>query len=280
MATVDVVVVSYNSADVLGACLDSIVAERGVASVTVVDNASADGTAALACARLGVAVIETGRNLGFAAAANRGAAAGNARFVLFLNPDATIVGGAVETMASAMNADPGLALVGPSVRNPDGSVYPSARQFPTMTQAGAHAFLGLMRPNNRFSRRYKFPEVPDCISGTALLVRRDLFDAIGGFDERYFMYVEDVDLSWRIRTAGGRIAVVPDAEVVHLIGGSSEGAPYRMIAAHSRSLFRFAVTTTTGVRRALLPVVALALAGRTLLAWVHRSLRGRPHAAP
>ena len=96
-----------------------------------------------------------------------------------------------------------------------------------------------------------------------MLLRRSAFEAVGGFDERYFMYVEDVDLCWRLWRAGWRVAYEPAGRVVHTIGLSSEQTPYRMIAEHHRSLLRFSATTLTGPRRALLPLVAAGLAVRT-----------------
>ena len=112
-----------------------------------------------------------------------------------------------------------------------------------------------------------------------MLVRRATFEALGGFDEGYFMYVEDVDLCWRAWRAGWRVRYEPAGRVVHVIGVSSELAPYRMIAAHHRSLFRFSARTTRGPRRLLLPLIGAGLAVRTLLAWLQRAARNRPHAA-
>jgi N-acetylglucosaminyl-diphospho-decaprenol L-rhamnosyltransferase len=112
-----------------------------------------------------------------------------------------------------------------------------------------------------------------------MLVRRAAFDAVGGFDEGYFMYVEDVDLCWRLWHAGWRVRYEPAGRLVHTIGLSSEQAPYRMIAEHHRSLLRFSQRTLTGARRALLPAVAVGLTVRTAMAWLQRLMRNRPHAA-
>jgi GT2 family glycosyltransferase len=94
------------------------------------------------------------------------------------------------------------------------------------------------------------------------------------------MYMEDVDLCWRLHGHGWGVAYEPAARVTHAIGRSTDQTPYRMIAAHHRSLLRYAAKTTTGPARLLLPVVAVALAARTVLAWIQRAARGRPHAAP
>ena len=185
-----------------------------------------------------------------------------------------------------LEADPALGIVGPRIEEPDGSLYPSARAFPAMGDAVGHAFLGLVAPRNRFTRRYRMldvdPSVPrrvDWVSGACMLVRRRCFDQLGGFDEGYFMYGEDVDLCWRAWRAGWEVGYEPGATVVHVQGVSTDRAPYRMIAEHHRSLLRFWWRTTPGPRRVVLaPVVAAGLALRVVLAWAQRGLeraRGR-----
>ena len=279
------VIVNYNVRDHLLACVRSL-RDEGVREIVVVDNDSHDGSgAALAVADPDARFIPAGANLGFGRAANRGVAATSASRVLILNPDAVVEPGCVKALVGALDGDDALAVVGPRVHNPDGTRYPSARRFPDLGVAIGHAFLGLVRPGNRFTRRYRMldrdPDEPgdvDWVSGTCMLVRRSAFDAVSGFDDAYFMYVEDVDLCWRLRRAGWRVAYEPAAGVVHTVGASSDRTPYRMIAAHHRSLLRFAVRTTTGPRRLLLPLVAGGLALRTVLAWAQRAWRGVPHA--
>ena len=112
------------------------------------------------------------------------------------------------------------------------------------------------------------------VSGSCFLSRRTTSDAIGGFDEGYFMYAEDSDLCWRARRAGWKSAFEPAAVAVHVQGVSTDRHPYRMIAAHHRAILRFAARTTTGWKRVLLPVMAVALVVRTPLAWLHRALAG------
>ncbi len=145
--------------------------------------------------------------------------------MLVLNPDATLAPGALAAMQDALDADPALAAVTPVITNPDGTAYPSARRFPSLPTAVGHGFLGLIAPGNRWSRAYLSPARPDWIAGTAMLARRDALEAVGGFDERYFMYVEDVDLCWRWRERGWRVAVAPAATAMHRIGAPPSRAP-------------------------------------------------------
>jgi N-acetylglucosaminyl-diphospho-decaprenol L-rhamnosyltransferase len=284
---VSAVVVNYNARDHLLDCIRSLRAD-GVEEIVLVDNASTDGSVE-AVRRLDadVIVVPTGGNLGFGSAANRGLAVARGEYAAVLNPDAVVEGGTIKALAEALDADPGLGAVAPRVDNPDGTLYPSVRAFPSMGDAVGHAFLGFVVPRNRFSRRYRMLDWDhaqaadvDWASGTCLMLRAGSLGEDGRFDESYFMYVEDVDLCWRLREAGWRVGYEPSARVVHTVGASSELAPYRMIAAHHRSLLRFSARTSRGGRRALLPLVAAGLAVRTVLAWLQRASRGRPHAAP
>jgi len=288
-STVGAVVVSFNSASYLADCLRSLRSE-GVTEVAVVDNASSDGSVEVVrAADSGVTVVETGTNLGFGSGANRGVAVTDSDYVLILNPDTVVEPGTVKALSGALDRDDGLAVVGPRIENLDGTLYPSVRRFPNLTVAVGHAFLGLVWPANPYTRRYRMLDWDhdrpaadvDWVGGACMLVRRSAFDLVAGFDEAFFMYVEDVDLCWRLGRAGWRIGYEPAGRVVHALGGSSRLVPYRMIAEHHRSLLRFVSKSSVGARRGFLPMVAVGLAVRTVAAWAHHALAGRwPRAAP
>jgi N-acetylglucosaminyl-diphospho-decaprenol L-rhamnosyltransferase len=271
MTEVSAVVVSYNSTADLPDCLRSLRSE-GVADVVVVDNDSSDGSVEVAHAVDPEAkVVQTGANLGFGTAANRGVAMATGDHLLILNPDTVVEPGTVKALSEALDRDPGLAAVGPRLENVDGSLYPSVRRFPDLMVAFGHAFLGLVWPRNPATRRYRMldwdhdqPSASvDWVSGACVLVRRSAFDMVGGFDEEYFMYVEDVDLCWRLGQAGWRIGYEPAGRVVH-----------------HRSLMRFVSKYSAGPRRAILPLVAAGLGVRTLAAWAHHALEAaRPQQA-
>lgn len=276
------VVVNYESGLALARCVADL-RSAGLAELVVVDNGSTDGSLAAAEAAVSeVAVVSPGRNLGYGAAANRGVSASAAPLILICNPDLEVPLGAVTALVAALDADPGCALVGPLIRNASGERYPSARRFPSMVDAAGHALLGIFASDNRFTRRYQQADLDesgtdtrtvDWVSGACFLVRRSAFESIGGFDESYFMYVEDVDLCWRIGRSGWSVAYVPGAEVTHLQGLSTDLHPYRMILEHHRSLLRFAGRSSTGWRRVLLPLVAVGVAVRTGLACLARAIR-------
>ena len=281
------VVVSYNVADLLVRCVESLRAD-GIERIVVVDNASADGSVqAVISADPLVEVVALPENIGYGAGVNRGVARTSEPFVLVLNSDVEVEAGSTKVLLDAMAADPGLGLVGPRIDSLEGELYPSARTFPDMADAAGHAFLHFVWPSNPFSRRYRMLDWDhgdardvDWVAGTHFVARRSAWDQVGGFDEAFFMYMEDVDLCWRLHRAGWRVGYEPAAVIRHGIGRSTDQTPYRMIAAHHRSLLRYAARTTKGRRRLALPLIAVALAVRTVLAWVQRALRGRPHAAP
>lgn len=262
------VVVAYESGPLLTDCLSALLADTsaGAPEVVVVDNGSHDGSIErLEAAHPEVAVLRPGANLGYARAANLGTAATTAPVVAVINPDAVVGAGAVGAVLARFDAEPALGAVGPRILEPDGSVYPSARRVPSTRDAIGHAVLGSIRPGNAATRRYREldadPEVArevDWVSGAAIWLRRAALDAIGGWDEGYFMYVEDVDLCWRLGRAGWTVAYEPSAVVTHVQGVSTAGHPYRMVVAHHRSTLRFAGKRWRGVRRLLLaPLVAL-----------------------
>jgi N-acetylglucosaminyl-diphospho-decaprenol L-rhamnosyltransferase len=275
------VIVNFTAGDHLLACVTSLRAE-GIERIVVVDNASRDGSLEAACrADPDIEVIRTGANLGLGAGVNRGAALVPGD-LLVVNPDAVVEPGAVKALQAVLEHDPEVGIVGPRIENPDGTLYPSARTFPAMGDAMGHAFVGLVAPRNRYTRRYRMLDWDhavaarvDWVSGAAFLARRACFDAVGGFDEAFFMYAEDVDLCWRAHRAGWAVAYEPAARVVHIQGVSTDQTPYRMIVSHHRSLFRFWWRTTSGPRRAVLaPFVVAGLIVRTVLSSIQRLLDG------
>jgi len=282
--TVTAVIVNYNARDLLIRCIASLRAE-GLTDIVVADNASVDGSEdAVRVSDPGVRYHQTGANLGYGTGANRGVAfaGGTAPYLLVMNADTVVEPGAVKAMIEAIEAAPDRGIVGPRVEDPDGTLYPSARRFPELIDAVGHAFLGMIVPNNPFTRRYRMldwdhsdtAEV-DWVSGSCFLIRRAAWDEVRGFDESYFMYAEDMDLCWRARNAGWTVVYEPAARIAHVQGASTDRHPYWMIAEHHKALFRFAARTTTGWKRALLPLMAIGLATRTPLAWAHRYLAGR-----
>lgn len=267
---------NYDAGGALAECVASLRRE-GAAEIVVVDNDSTDDSLSrLAASDPDVDVVSPGRNLGYGGGANFGARRVGGELLLVCNPDVALGPGALDALESRLAADPSLGLVGPALVAPDGTACRSGGAFPTIGRSSLQALLGALAPESAYSRRYRAENralgesgVLDWVTGACFLVRRQAFDAVGGFDERYFMYVEEVDLCWRLAKAGWRTGYEASAVVVHLSGVSTSSRPYRMALAHHRSLWRFARRTATGPARLLLPAVAVG----TVVRWAVVSLR-------
>ncbi len=244
--------------------------------IVLVDSGSMDGTAgAVRDAFPSVRVIELD-NLGFGGAANVGVEALDAAVdtVVIANADVRFMPGSVAALRTAVDELPDVAVVGPRVQYPDGSHQASARRSPSVRDALVHGLIGWLVPSNPVTLRYRAldltgPEViddvdVDWVSGCAFAVRRRAFDAVGGFDTKYRLFVEDVDLCDRLRTAGWRVRFVPAALVIHRVGASTAVHPLRARLAHARGLERYASDRMHGAQRLLRPFLWLGLAGWTL----------------
>ena len=230
---VSIAIVSFNSRTHLERCLRSI--EATVApprEVLVVDNASTDGTVeALAPDWPGVRWIANRRNVGFARASNQALAQAGAPFWLMLNPDAELEPGAVESLLRYLEDHPEAAVAGPVVKRPDGRLEPSAGWVPTPGRELVETLL-LFRLGLRGRLLRGEPPGPvavDWVSGCAMLVRADAAREVGLFDERYFLYVEDLDWCWRFRRAGWEVVLVPGPRVLHHRGASVLGSPDTLV---------------------------------------------------
>lgn len=283
--------VNFEAGPLLTACVASVLADTsaGPMELVVVDNGSRDDSVAtLLSAHPGVRVVAAPGNVGYARAANLGTAATKAPIVAVLNPDTVVEPGTAGALVSRLQRESRVAACGPRLRNLDGSDYPSARSLPSIPVAIGHGFLGLWWPTNPFTARYRqlgadptVPRLVDWVSGAAIWLRRRALDEVGGWDERYFMYLEDTDLCWRLRRAGWEVAYEPGGIVVHVQGASASRRPYRMLLEHHRSAWRFARARLTGARAALLPFAAVYFAARAVMAMAEHAWRSSrsPHAS-
>jgi GT2 family glycosyltransferase len=243
--SVAVVIPSWNSVKLLPALLDSVAEERDGVELLVVDNGSSDGTLELLSER-GVARVALPSNVGFAAAMNRGVAATSAPFVLGLNADTVVAPGAIGALAAALAADPGLGGVQPRILQleGDGAGDPDAARFYS-------AGMALTRDGRAFetgagetqSDRWLRHREIFGVCGAACLLRRELFTELGGYDESYVSFYEDVDLNVRGRIAGRRFAYVPEAVVWHAGNASWQAGFERPGAENARLVARNRIAT-------------------------------------
>ena len=246
-----IVIVSYNARADLERCLSSLSAAppRAPHEVIVVDNASSDGSPAAARA-MGVRVIDAGANVGFARANNIGFKATGGAHVLLLNSDTVIgsapgVPGAIDQLLLRLSQDADVAVIGPRLVDGDGRAELSFGRMigPLNEWRQKRLVTGQARHDPRISARVEAmtrrEQFVDWVSGACLLVRRADAEAVGLFDERYFMYTEDVDFCAAIRARGRRILFMPSVEVRHLRGRSAASAPGPTERAYARSRLAF-----------------------------------------
>jgi len=266
------VIVDFHAGQALDDCVDSLHA-NGVTDIVVVENGD-EGSTLPALSGQHVVLVVPKLNLGYGRGVNRGvAAAPTRRYLLVSNPDVVVHEGAVAALVAFLDEHPNVAIVGPQIVRPDGSVYPSQRVFPNFWLAGLHALLAPLWPSNPFTRRYRSPRKDgsvDWVSGAFFLARRDRFEEVGGFDERYFMFAEDMALCWQMRAHGHDVAATPDGLVTHIEGVSRARASREMLIAHHRSAMRFEWQTASGWRRVLAPIATLVLGVRLCVVLVIR----------
>lgn len=247
-----VVVVSWNVRDLLADCLCSVYAsleESGLRfEVVVVDNASADGSAAMVGERFPQArLVCSTENRGYAGGTNLGLAVASGRCVVILNPDTLIRGNALRQLLDFMDATPKAGLSGPRLVYGDGRFQHSAFRFPSLAQVffdffPVHGRVLESRLNGRYPRSLYEAGRPFAVDhplGACMMVSRAVLERVGGMDEGFFMYCEELDWALRIRRAGWGVYCVPSAEVVHYAGQSTQQLAAEMLVALWRSRFRF-----------------------------------------
>jgi GT2 family glycosyltransferase len=216
--------------------------------IIVVDNASTDGSVDMVRAEFPqVTLIANPSNTGFPAANNLGIAAAQGRYVLLLNPDTEVLGQALATLVGYMDAHPDVGIVGPQLLHPDGSIQSSRRRFPTLATLFLESTWLERRAPPGLLRRYYFLDQPyrvtldvDWVTGAAMLARHEAIEQVGGIDEGFFMYSEELDWCRRVKAAGWRVVYHPAAQIIHHMGKSSEQAVPARHVNFQRSKIRYA----------------------------------------
>ena len=246
MTQILAVVVSFRSGPQIAELLPTLRAENAGLTVRIANNAVGDDLSPFVAPP--AAVLEMGANLGYGAAVNETVRreARHPDWVLVVNPDVTFQPGAIDELLRVGESDPRIAIVGPLILTAAGAVYPSARRLPSLRTGVGHALFSRIWPGNPWTHRYLSDrELPPreraagWLSGACLLVRGTVFEQLGGFDEGFFMYFEDVDLGRRVVENGDRNVYAPSAVITHTGAHSTSSAGSAMVRAHHRSAYRY-----------------------------------------
>lgn len=278
------VIVNYKTDALLAECLRSLRASTDPAAVetVVVDNSGTLLPAGFAARFPEVRFIDAGANLGFARGCNLGIEAARGRHVLLLNPDARVHPGAVDKLVRYLDGHPGAGIVGPRLVNPDGSLQFSCRRFPGWLTLlfGRYSLLTRLLPRNAGTRWYLYADWDhaterdvDWVSGAGLMARREAVERIGSLDEKFFLFVEDMDLCRRMWDAGWRVAYLPEACFTHHIGVSRGPVARYVVVARHRAMLHYVAKHFCPS----LPLLALVTLGLSLRAGM-QMLLGAPGA--
>lgn len=227
--TLSIIIVSYNTRELLASCLSAIYQNTETPfEIIVVDNHSTDGSIEkVKAAYPQVRVIESETNLGFSKANNLGARASKGELLLFLNSDTQVRLWALDRLVAFLEDHSEVGIVGPRVVYPNGRYQLSAGALPSLWQEWKDRRLyrrvrsGDEDLRERVARKFQAPREVGWVTGSCLMIRRELFEALGGFDESIFMYFEDKDLCKRAAERGSKVVYFPEAEIIHVLGGSS-----------------------------------------------------------
>jgi GT2 family glycosyltransferase len=226
------IIVTYNTREMTLDCLRALLADTQSIpghEIFVVDNASSDQTVdAIRNQFPNVKIIANPKNLGFGAANNQALKQATGDFLLLLNSDAFPKPGAIPSLIKELQANPKAGVIGPRLLNPDGTMQLSCYKFPTPARAWLeNTYLSSAFPNTALGDYRRWPHDTarnvDWVIGACMLIRKEVYDQVGGFDERFFMYAEESDWQLRIKQAGWQIAFTPNAQVTHLAGASATG---------------------------------------------------------
>jgi N-acetylglucosaminyl-diphospho-decaprenol L-rhamnosyltransferase len=286
---VSVIMVVYRTGESLEMAIQCVLDDPMVDELVVVDNgsaeAAAEGLRVLARDEPRVVLLQGHGNIGFARGANRGMLAAHGHYVVFLNPDAFLQAGCVDALIGGLNGQPPRSLVGACILDLDGREQRGGRR-------GEVSALSTLLTLSQFSRRFSnldayeihrnhdvMPEglapIPT-ISGACFAARLDDFKALGGFDEGYFLHVEDIDLCWRARRTGGSVLFQPKAKVVHL-GHTSNSSPWRVEMHKGLGLTRYFLKRAESLPAYLAALILLPLIMLTAMvrpvAWHMRGSR-------
>ncbi len=286
MIDLSLIIVSWNVAGLLEECLDSIhrsLSDSAIdAEIIVVDSASTDGTVAMVRERFSdVRLLSQTENLGFVRCNNLGLKVARGRHILLLNPDTMVMADALARLVQELDTHPQIGIVGPRTLNSDGSTQSTRRRFPTLLTAFFEStWLQPWAPRGLLRQYHVEDHANDCnfdvdwVQGSALMLRREVYEAIGGLDPGYVMYSEELDWCRRARAAGWRVRYVGAAQIVHHGGRSTEQVPVRRHIHFQQSKLRYFRIWHGWWSAQVLRVFLLLMFGQQLLLEAAKGLAG------
>ena len=250
MIETTIVIVTRNREKLLKKCLDSIKPDKlSGYEIVVVDNASSDSTIKMLSGYGGVKLIKNKKNIGVAAARNKGAAKASGKYIIFLDDDTFLEKGVTfQKIIEYLDKNNKVALVGPRILYPSGKIQESARSFPTpLAVIWRGTFLHKLLPNTSFYKNYilkdadlSHTQVVDWVIGACQVIRKDIFNEIGKYSEKYFFGWEDIEFCYRLKNKGFEVVYFPHVEVIHYYQReSAKGFMSRAKLEHLKSIFRF-----------------------------------------
>ncbi len=246
---VSFVVINYKTGEELEHCIRSVHENSSQPyEVIVINNSPTEDLNHLAVEYPNVKIVTNSRNMGFARAANLGASLASGEYIFFLNPDTYFDSDVVGRLVKFLETHPDAGIVAPGMKFPSGRPQPTVRRFPKYYYLlfGRGSLFTRIFPNNPITRTFLYqdiriesPVAVDSVSGAAMLIKRDIFWKLNGFDENYFLMVEDMDLAYRLKQMGYKVYYLPDVTVYHYLGRSRERAGPRIVREHIKGMLYF-----------------------------------------
>lgn len=220
--SISVIIISYNSENFIEKCLSSLLKNLPLKSeVIVLDNASSDSTVEKLTKFIPqIKLIKSSKNLGFATGCNKATQEAKGEYLFFLNPDTEINTPVLEELVEFYGSHPNAGIVAPKLIMPDGKTQPSAKKLPTIWGAFKEYILGIKNSYSQYVPEGDNPQAVEMVYGAAILIKKDLFERLKGFDEKFFLYYEDADLCKRVAEIGKKVYYCPQVSVTHLVGGT------------------------------------------------------------
>lgn len=271
-----IAIVNYNTRDFLDKCLNSIYkyGSKYDFEVVVIDNNSSDGSKKMVRNKYSeVKLITNSKNLGYAAAVNQAIKVTDSDYIILLNSDAEVFDKSIDNIIDYLENNPEIGIVGPKIVDSFGNPHLSCRRFPSFKEAAMHVLIGIFWSKNPYSKRYKMMDFDhdkeikiDWVSGSCMGIRRKALNEVGLFDERYYMYVEDLDLCKRMWNAEWEVRYFPGATIIHYIGGSTKGLGIGLFYQQQKSVFRYFLKNYGNTWRVIFtPLLAVGLGFRILI---------------